>query len=84
MSDELIFQGQIPLVSGQRICALIPRYESHREEGNFGCESRRKLYTDRPYKPEEEAIEIEILNDKESLRTDRSSSYERFKRPEKS
>ena len=78
---SLVFDGFTAVKKGDRIRALIPKYEEHKEQRHFedGCTPRSVLYTERPYKETEEAIEIAIIdNQKEVMRKDRSVNYARF------
>jgi len=78
----LIFEGPTALRKGDRISATIPRYESHGDEERRFLDNLlpRVIYTDRPYKSKEEAIEIKTfsINKGEAVRTDRSANYKRF------
>ena len=77
-----IFEGPVTLRKGDRVSATIPRYEKHEcEEERFGCHvSQRVIYTDRPYKEQEEAVQIITMREDErgAVRTDRSANYRRF------
>ena len=80
----LIFAGPTALRNGDRISAIIPRYEKHGEERwpSSGCDGMRPrvLYTDRQYKDSEEAVQITTLRSDErgAVRTDRSANYRDF------
>ncbi len=82
---SLSFAGALTLRKGDQIKATIPRVESHGDEERFShdCMPRRVLYTDRPYKEKEEAIEITTLRSDElfALRTDRSANYKTYEKP---
>ena len=78
---NLVFEGSTSVRKGDLILALITRYEKHKEQRHFedSCTPRNVLYTERPYKETEEAIEIAIIdNQKEVMRKDRSVNYARF------
>ena len=79
----LTFEGYTSIQKGDRITAVIPRYETHREERGFSdWVPHGVIYTDRPYKADEEAIAIRKLGNKskEVLRTDLSTNYESFRK----
>lgn len=77
------FKGPTSVKAGDAIHAVISRHETHEGDRNFDDYTPRNiLYTDREYRPNEEAIEIKILSAvfKKVVRTERSVNYNEFKK----
>ncbi len=81
---ELIFSGFSAVRGGDRVKALIPRYAAESEEsyglGLFSGENTPTHNVDRPYQPEEHAIELTIMEADREVRIDRSVDYWNFVR----
>lgn len=82
---RLTFSGFSSLKAGDIISAQIPRYFEHGAIKEFGPGGLfdhvegTTFYTDRDYRPDEIAIELNLLDsDGESLRTERSTNYDFF------
>ena len=78
---KLMFNGFSAARAGDTIVARIPRYKV---EETYWSERDKKFYSDRPYKEEEEAIEILFFSSKEGpLRRERSITYKNFVKAER-
>ena len=82
--QTLQFSGYSPVRGGDRVEALIPRYETKRVGRQFRWDTFNTPLTqtyDRPFHEEESAIELTILSEnKEPVRRDRSADYHLYMR----
>jgi hypothetical protein len=80
-TNTLHFLGSSIVKAGDYISTKIPRYEEKKVQNVFDTKLYGRdivFYLDRPFNQEEEAIELSIISDGRTLRTDRAINYKKF------